>query len=167
MSGPLIMIVGISQPIAVFEQECFRLPQPHALASLILTEHGQFLDSRLRFIDTTGGIPSLYTQFRFVFRFYRTAPTFFQGCTPTEQAIWLALNWDYGNCLGFLCDTSQAIQGHFVGSKVSCSASRAMVLLLRVRGYCLWLLAPFALIDRDRGDTYGFLFWPMLVYISN
>lgn len=45
------------KPIAVFEQECFRLRKPHALASLILTEHGQFLDSRLRFIDTTGALP--------------------------------------------------------------------------------------------------------------
>lgn len=32
-----------NEPIATFGQECFRLPRPHALTSLILTERGQFL----------------------------------------------------------------------------------------------------------------------------
>ncbi|KAM7460163.1 hypothetical protein LguiA_035899 [Lonicera macranthoides] len=50
-----------TEPIATFGQECFRLPRPHALTFLILTERGQFLDCRLRFHISKIG-----------FSFYRT-----------------------------------------------------------------------------------------------
>lgn len=59
-----------NEPIAIFGQECFRLPRPHDLASLILTERGQFLDCRLRFIDMDGVLPVDLPNVGF--SFYRT-----------------------------------------------------------------------------------------------
>lgn len=45
-----------------------------------------------------------------------------------------------------------------VGSSLLLCFSRYRLFSAIAKGaWCLWLLAPFSLIDRDRGDTYGFL----------